>query len=409
MISPDLAVDLLAEPKTRALMTCLNEGGEEARIVGGAVRNALIGHAGSDIDIGTTALPDVVIARVRAMGWKAVPTGLSHGTITVVIEGTPFEVTSLREDIATDGRHAEVRFGRDFKTDAARRDFTINALGLDSAGRLHDYFGGLADLEARLVRFIGDPDQRLREDYLRGLRFLRFTATFGENGLDPAGLNAVLRNRQGFAGLSRERIRQEMLKLLIAPRAAEIIAESVAHGLISELCGMPVDVPRMRNMIAREPGANAIHRLYALAVPIAGEPGVSAAQRLAASLRLSSREEAVLTGLARLMNLPIGPHLPRHIAFAADDLPHLGLWDARIALILRALEGYQTQIDLDAVLLALPETAPRFLISGADIMALGIHAGPQLGQALAEVRARWIGAGLPDGKDAQRVYLPPPA
>jgi tRNA nucleotidyltransferase/poly(A) polymerase len=215
---------LVEQPELRRVLDALAVPGEETRLVGGALRNALLGRAVNEVDLATTLLPEDAMRRARAAGLKAVPTGIEHGTVTVVVHGTPFEVTTLREDVETDGRHAVVRFGRSFEQDAHRRDFTVNALSLGEDGRLHDYTGGVADLEAGRLRFIGDPGQRIREDYLRVLRFFRFSADYAEGPLDPAGLDASVRERDGLAILSRERIRTELLKLLTARRAAEILA-----------------------------------------------------------------------------------------------------------------------------------------------------------------------------------------
>ncbi|MBV8847995.1 MAG: CCA tRNA nucleotidyltransferase, partial [Methylobacteriaceae bacterium] len=207
------------------LLDVLNCGGEETRIVGGAVRNALLGIPTGDIDLATTALPATVIARAKAAGFKPVPTGIDHGTVTVVVRGHPFEVTTLREDIATDGRRAVVRFGRDFDEDARRRDFTVNALSVSADRALHDPARGLEDLRAGRVRFIGDPRQRIREDYLRILRFFRFHAAYGEGLLDRAGRDAAIAEREGLAVLSAERIRAEMMKFVIARRAGDVAQE----------------------------------------------------------------------------------------------------------------------------------------------------------------------------------------
>ena len=166
----------LRAPPLSDVLRVLDRAGEEARVVGGAVRNALLGEPLGDIDIATTALPDEVIRRAEAAGFKAVPTGIEHGTVTVVAAGRPFEVTTLREDVETFGRHAKVAFGRDWKRDAERRDFTLNALSAARDGTIHDYVGGLADIAVRRVRFIGDPASRIAEDYLRILRFFRFHA-----------------------------------------------------------------------------------------------------------------------------------------------------------------------------------------------------------------------------------------
>src|ERR1700726_4625480 len=209
---------LKAGPAARVL-ELLNGGGEEARVVGGAVRNALLKIPTGDIDIATTALPDEVIRRARAAGIKSVPTGIEHGTVTLVVDGQPFEVTTLREDIETFGRKAKVAFGRDWARDAERRDFTINGMSVDVNGVVHDYVGGLDDIAARRVRFIGDPDRRIAEDYLRILRFFRIHAAFGAGEPDRAGYLACIAGRAGLASLSAERVRMEILKLMVADGA----------------------------------------------------------------------------------------------------------------------------------------------------------------------------------------------
>ena len=184
--------DWLTHSSLTRLLEVLSRDGEEARVAGGAVRNALMNLPPGDIDVATTALPDEVIRRVTAAGFKAVPTGIEHGTVTVVAAGTPFEVTTLREDVETFGRKATVRFGRDWKEDAERRDFTMNALSVTADGTVYDYGGGLADIEARRVRFFGDPALRIAEDYLRILRFFRFHAAYGEGAPDAVGLQACI-------------------------------------------------------------------------------------------------------------------------------------------------------------------------------------------------------------------------
>ena len=192
----------------------LDRDGEEARVVGGAVRNALLGLGADEIDVATTAVPEEVVRRVQAAGFKAVPTGIEHGTVTVVADKIPFEVTTLRQDVETYGRHAKVAFGRDWKADAERRDFTINAFSARADGTVYDYVGGLADLKARRVRFIGDPQQRIEEDYLRILRFFRFHAAYGTSDHpDREGLEACIAGRDGLDHLSRERVRMELMKL----------------------------------------------------------------------------------------------------------------------------------------------------------------------------------------------------
>ncbi len=219
------------------LLALLDRDGEEARVVGGAVRNALLRLAVDEIDVATTAVPEEVARRVDAAGWKSIPTGIDHGTITVIIEGKPFEVTTLRRDVETYGRKAKVLFGRDWRTDAERRDFTINALSLSADGRIYDYVGGIADIAARRVRFIGEPSSRIAEDYLRILRFFRFHAWYGAGGPDAAGLHACILARGGLEALSRERVRMELLKLLLAPHATPTLVVMAETGLLGMVLG----------------------------------------------------------------------------------------------------------------------------------------------------------------------------
>src|SRR4051794_16288976 len=276
---------LLRRPALARLLAALDGAGEEARVVGGAVRNALLGRPVRDIDVATTATPEVVTARAREVGFRPVPTGIEHGTVTVVVEGAPFEVTTLREDIETDGRRAVVRFGRDFDADARRRDFTINALSLGRDGRLHDPVGGLADLAARRMRFIGDPAARIREDYLRTLRFFRFHAEYGEGDLDRAGLEAAIREREGLGVLSPERIRAELLKLLTARRGVALVEALADAGLLTRLTGGVGEIGRLGRAAshARDGEPDALRRLAALAVTTRED-----AERLRERLRLSN-------------------------------------------------------------------------------------------------------------------------
>ena len=240
----------LREAPLRDILAALDGDGEEARIVGGAVRNALLGEPHGDIDIATTAPPTEVIRRVEAAGFKAVPTGVEHGTVTVVAAGQSFEVTTLREDVETFGRHAKVVFGRDWKRDAERRDFTMNALSLSRDGTVHDYVGGLADIEARRVRFIGDAARRITEDYLRILRFFRFHAAYGEGSPDAQGLAACIEGRAGLEQLSRERVRMEMVKLLVAKHAVPTLALMTETGLLEQVLGGVPKGPRLGAALA---------------------------------------------------------------------------------------------------------------------------------------------------------------
>src|SRR3954454_14309853 len=222
---------------TARVLALLNGDGEEARVVGGAVRNALLKLPIGELDIATTALPSEVIRRAKAAGIKSVPTGIDHGTVTLVVDAQPFEITTLREDTETFGRKAKVAFGRDWVMDAKRRDFTINGMSVDAAGVVHDHVGGLDDIAAKRVRFIGDPNQRLAEDYLRILRFFRIHAAYGAGEPDRAGYLACIAARAGLATLSAERVRMEMLKLVVAEEAGGAVQAMADAGLLLPIFG----------------------------------------------------------------------------------------------------------------------------------------------------------------------------
>jgi poly(A) polymerase len=388
VISLEEARRAILAPQVRALLAAL---GGETRVVGGAVRNALLGARIEDFDLATALEPQAVMARAKEAGWKVVPTGIEHGTVTVVIEGKPYEVTTLREDIATNGRHAEVRFGTSFAQDAARRDFTINAMSMGADGVLHDDFDGLADLAAGRVRFIGEARQRLREDYLRGLRFLRFSATYGHTALDAAGLAAVEAGREGFALLSRERVRQEVFKLLMAPRVVEVMAQAQESGLISTILGLPVDIGWMQARI-NAGGAGVLARLFALCVRGAGD-----VEHLRAALKLSNAELKTLTQLEAATRRFAGVAPGDLRAMAADypEVAHevvaqLGL-KAGKAFVAEALRGM--------------DPLPVFTLTGKDAAALGVAAGPGMGAALARAREIWMERGCDNSRERQLACL----
>lgn len=383
---------LFSGPVAR-LLDVLDADGEETRIVGGAVRNALLGHEPGDIDFASTALPEVTTRRAKAAGFHVVPTGIDHGTVTVLVDHHPFEVTTLREDIETFGRHATVKFGRDWRKDAERRDFTINALAVDKAGVVHDHVGGLADLAARRVRFIGDAGARVREDYLRILRFFRFHAGYGEGEPDAEALAACLAERAGLERLSRERIRAELLKLLAGRRAADACALMAGLGVLGPLLGgVPYSGTLARLAHQREAAgerADALLRLGALAVRIRED-----AERLGERLRLSRAETARLAQLDGY----------RALSPALDEQAR------RTALYRLGTQAFADQVQLawatsgapsdDAGwrdLLALPQhwQAPKLPFGGAELMARGVPAGPELGAALKRAEAAWCAAGFP--------------
>ncbi|MGH6936245.1 MAG: CCA tRNA nucleotidyltransferase, partial [Methylocella sp.] len=268
IVAPEPLAALFDDQPLLGVLAALDKEGEQTRIVGGALRNLLLSRPAREIDLVTTHLAKAVMARATAAGLRAIPTGFAHGTVTVLAGDRIFEVTTLREDIATDGRHAKVRFSRDFRADALRRDFTMNALSMTREGRLFDYAGGLDDIAARKVRFIGEPAQRIAEDYLRILRFFRFSADFGEGRLDSAGRSAAIRQRGGLARLSRERIRAELLKLLSASQAASVCADICADGLLHPLVASVPNPARLQRVVAIAPPQDSLLRLAALCVKI---------------------------------------------------------------------------------------------------------------------------------------------
>src|ERR1700716_1913371 len=281
---------------TARVLELLNGNGEEARVVGGAVRNALLKIPTGDIDIATTALPAEVIRRAKAAGIKSVPTGIDHGTVTLVVDAQPFEVTTLREDTETFGRKAKVAFGRDWIVDAQRRDFTINGLSVDANGVVYDHVGGLDDIRAKRVRFIGDPDLRIAEDYLRILRFFRIHAAFGAGEPDRDGYLACIRARAGLASLSAERVRMEMLKLMVAQGAAGAILAMAEGGVLLPILGGIAYTGPFAAMIAAERslglGPDPVRRLGALAVAVTED-----ARRVATRLRLTNAETRALDSM----------------------------------------------------------------------------------------------------------------
>lgn len=378
---------------TARVLTLLNANGEEARVVGGAVRNALLGLVPGDIDIATTARPEEVIRRAKAAGIKSVPTGIDHGTITLVIDSVPYEVTTLREDTETFGRKARVAFGRDWVKDAERRDFTMNGLSVDATGVVHDYVGGIADARARRVRFIGNPDQRIAEDYLRILRFFRIHAAFGAGEPDRDGYLACIRGRAGLAGLSAERVRMEMLKLLLAGGASAAAMAMANGGLLQALIGGVAYTGPLTTMIAIERelglGASATRRLAALTVAVTED-----AKRVAVRLRLSNIEAKALDSMGH-----------RWWRFASKDET-----SARRLLYRLGPERYHDRVLLGwarnggdvgssrwRALAELPQrwTAPKFPLRAADFIARGMAEGPALGHVLTLAEDAWLAADFP--------------
>jgi poly(A) polymerase len=378
---------------TARVLTLLNGHGEEARVVGGAVRNALLQIPVGDIDIATTSLPDEVVRRAKAAGIKCVPTGIDHGTVTLVVEAQPFEVTTLREDTETFGRKARVAFGRDWVRDAERRDFTINGLSVDAKGVVHDHVGGLADIEAKRVRFIGDATARIAEDYLRILRFFRMHAAYGTGEPDRAGYLACIDGRAGLASLSAERVRMEMLKLLVAEGAVGAVQAMADAGLLLPIFGGVAYSGPFAAMMAAERALglapNPVRRLAALTVAVTED-----AKRVAARLRLSNAEAKALDSMGH-----------RWWRFASKDetrarqlLYRLGEDPYRDRLMLAwARSGAGNGAARWHELATLPQrwSAPKFPLKAADFIARGIAEGPALGHVLTLAEDAWLAADFP--------------
>jgi tRNA nucleotidyltransferase/poly(A) polymerase len=381
------------QPETQAVFACLNQEGFEARAVGGAVRNALTGRAVTEVDFATTAKPDDMMRLAGKAGIKTVPTGIAHGTVTLIAGSVPFEVTALRRDVETHGRHATVAFDSDWAGDAQRRDFTMNALYADAQGRVYDPLGGLGDLKAGRVRFVGEASARIREDFLRILRFFRFSADYATGELDPEGVAAAIRERAGLLKLSRERVRTELLRILTARRAGEAIGVMDQSGLLLLLLGGIVQHARFERLCQIEAALglapDAILRLAALGIFVEED-----AARLSLRLRLSSQEANRLEALATFHPT---------VAAATDKaslerlLYKLGpqLYLGRLLLTWASLgtaAGDETW--RFAAGLAASWQRPEFPLRGADLVALGMKPGPGLGALLKELEEQWAAGGF---------------
>ncbi|MEZ5842943.1 MAG: CCA tRNA nucleotidyltransferase [Hyphomicrobiaceae bacterium] len=394
---------------TQAVLALLNADGGAARIVGGAVRNELIGRPVVDIDIATTLEPAEVMARAEGASFRVIPTGLAHGTVTVVVGHHGFEVTTLREDLETFGRHATVAFTADWEADARRRDFTINALYADAAGTVHDPVGGYPDLVAGRVRFIGDPAARIGEDYLRILRLFRFHAQYGRTGPEAADLAACVRLRAGLATLSRERVHGELMRLLVARGGVATLDLMRGLGLLTLIVPAAPRPAVLSALVALEAALGRTPdralRLAALAVHDAAD-----AERLAARLALSNAEAKALQSAAivlagrptaapdeasvRAMVYRLGTTgseravlLSAALAAVAADAPDPGTWP-----------GFATW--RNALAIAAHHQPLRFPLTGHDVKALGVAAGPEIGRLLGVIEARWIAGDFREDRGA---------
>jgi poly(A) polymerase len=358
-----------------ALVAALDPAGESlCRWVGGAVRDTLLGLPIKDIDMATTLLPEAVMARLAAAQIRALPTGIAHGTVTALLAGGPVEITTLRRDVTTDGRHATVAFSCDWQEDASRRDFTINALYADPrSGVIDDYFGGRADLAARRVRFIGDGRARIREDYLRILRYFRFQARYGAIPADPDAESACAELAPGLKGLSRERVGWELMRLLAHPDPAPGMVRMAELGVLAQVLpeADPTPLPalvaaELREHVAPDP-------LRRLAAMLPADPPL--ADAIAARLRLSGVQRK---RLAKAVVRETGD--PRALAY------RLGVTVATDRLLI-AGESVATLHDW---------TPPVFALKGGDIVKRGITVGPQVAQLLHQIEDQWVAEGFPE-------------
>jgi poly(A) polymerase len=376
-LDPDL---WLKTPGIRRLLKALSAEAGNARFVGGAVRDRLLGQPPEDIDLATTLAPDDVVARLEKAGIKAVPTGIDHGTVTAVSSGTVVEVTTLRADVSTDGRRATVAFTGDWAADAARRDFTINALYADPfTGEVHDHVGGLTDLASRTVRFIGEPLQRIAEDHLRILRYFRFHARYGHGDPDPNALAACRARANDLMALSRERIADELLKLLALPDPSPTVKLMHREGIFTPVLPEVAGVDALPGLIAAETAA---------AIP--GDP----LRRLAAIL---PRDPALATRIAA--RLKLSNKARKRLALAAD--PAIG--DDTKALAYR--QGKEAAVDRLLLANRLGDAAqiaawpvPRLPLTGGDLIARGVTQGPAVARTLRKIEDAWVAAGFPSGE-----------
>jgi poly(A) polymerase len=375
------AADLLADPALAPILAAL----PNARLVGGPVRDMLAGLPVADMDLATPEPPEITLAALEGAGLRVVPTGIAHGTVTAISHGKPFEITTLRRDIETDGRHATVAWTDDWQQDAARRDFTINAMSLDQAGQLHDYFGGRDDLAAGRVRFVGDAAARVAEDYLRILRFFRFWARFGAGAPDPQAIAAITAGVDGLEILSVERVWQELKRILAAPNPTEAVRLMASLGVLQTVLPEGADPKRLASLVAAGAPPDPLLRLAALLTGDEASVAVRMKFSMAEQTRLATLRHgpAPLPGdsddaLRRLLAEEDSGVLADRTWLAGGAGPN---WDA-----------------LRARLAAAPR--PVFPLEGRDALALGATPGPAVGAALRRVRDWWLAQGCTADRSA---------
>ncbi|MDO5896404.1 CCA tRNA nucleotidyltransferase [Agrobacterium sp. Azo12] len=390
--------DWFSKPALQRILGLLNADGGEARIVGGAIRNALMDMPVGDIDIATTLLPQDVVERAKDAGIKSVPTGIEHGTVTLVLEGEGYEVTTLRRDVATDGRRADVAFGTDWQVDAERRDLTINGLYADVEGNIIDLINGLPDIETRTVRFIGDAATRVAEDYLRVLRFFRFFAWYGSGRPDADGLRASARAKDKLSTLSAERVWSELKKLLSAPDPSRSLLWMRQSGVLAQVLPETEKwgIDSIHGLVAAEQSLNwSVDPLIRLAAII--PPDVARVEAMASRLRMSKNE-------TNRLSLWAGAQTP-DATMAETALDRLLYRQGKDGVVMRLkLALAAARADVSAGEEAMRKVArlstlnnranafvkPAFPLTGADVLAEGVAAGPRVGEVLSALEDKWV-------------------
>lgn len=387
----------LDAPATRKLVAALDAAGVEFRFVGGAVRDALLGRPVADVDVATPAVPGAVIAALDAAGFKSIPTGVAHGTVTALVDGHQFEITTLRRDVETDGRHATVAFSRDWREDAARRDFTMNALYADREGRVTDFFGGIADAQAGRVRFIGDPATRIAEDALRILRFFRFHARYGRGELDAQGLAACARLASMIDRLSGERVRDELLKLLGAPDPGPAWRAMARAGVAAHVLpgAATQDLERLVALEAHLGLSPDPLRRLAMLNGRRDADGVAALKK---RLKLSNRDAGRLLFLGAAGSRTA---LVAHGAFARALYRGEPDWVRDAALLEHVRTGSPDLPRLTEFLKFLESwREPKFPLNGADVRKRGVPEGEAVGRLLGEIELWWVTSDFTPGRAA---------
>ena len=382
---------LVSDKKIFRLFRAVESHGGVLRFVGGAVRNALRGMGGSDLDLATDLSPDELVEACQESGLKTVPIGIKFGTVGVVINGKVLEVTSLRKDVKSDGRHSEVEFTTDWEIDASRRDLTINAVYADEKGNVFDYYNGISDLENGIVRFIGSPTVRIKEDYLRILRFFRFYSMFGKGEIDQKALTACVENKEGLRQLSAERIRDELSKILLTPQVVKVIKIMADNGILDTILPVPKNYDKLTFLIEMcnqehwEP--NWLRRLY-----IVFEPDEALAENLANRLKLSKKDKMLFVSWAQ--------HQPQTAEFL-DEKSLLKLIYRygkefcyhKLILNLAAEKKYINNLNEILEFINAAEI-PLFPIRGRDLLEKGVAPNEKIGATLKLLENEWIESGF---------------